>query len=147
MSEEEPLPVSIPGPSKQLDVNDGIVTTARDFSQGLTLELTDDEIQKAFAVIVSINNKYKTRPNNVDTLEELRDEVTTRMANIGVLVSVDPTPCFYGEAPIIDIIGKVDGDAIHTYGMDHEKKEWEVKRATERGEDFLGQKERPSGKR
>jgi hypothetical protein len=146
MSEDQ-IPVSIPGPSKQMDVNDGLVHTQRDLSQGLTLELTDDEIRQLGTVIGQLHQKYLRLPNTVENLEALRDEATTKCAEIGILVSIDPTPAFYGEPPILDVLGKVAGDPIHKYGMDHERKEFEVKRATERGEDYLGQKEKPSGKR
>jgi len=136
---DEPMKVDAPT-SPDLAANDGILRTVKDFSNVLTTELTDDEIGKAFAIVVDIQSKYAHRANTVENLEFLRDEVTTRLAEVGVLVSIDPTPCFYGEAPIVDFLGKVAGDAIHTHGFDHEKKEWEVRRATERGEDFLGQK-------
>jgi hypothetical protein len=33
------------------------------------------------------------------------------------------------------------GSELAQYGMDHERKEWEVKRAKARDEDYLGEKD------
>jgi hypothetical protein len=86
--------------------------------------------------------KYANKPNTADNLERLRDEVLTRLSEINILATLDPAPCFYGEPPIVEIIGKVATDPIHKVGMDHEKKRYEVLKSKERNEDYLGQKER-----
>lgn len=141
---DDPLEVQMPAPSMNMDVDNGVLATPKDFSNALTTELSDTEIGKAMEVIVSVQKKYAHKTNSVPNLDMLRDEITTKMAEIGILVAVDPTPCFYGEAPVVDIIGKVAGDAIHDHGFDHERKMYEVRKATERGEDYYGQKEKQS---
>ena len=143
---EESVPVNLPGPSVNMDVNDGMVRTPKEFSQGLTLELSDEEIAKAFAIIVEVSNKYKHKIATVETLEALRDEAVTRLAEISVLATVDVAPVLNGEPPAIEILGKVSGDPIHDHGFDHERKAFEVQRATNRGEDYYGQKGPVDGK-
>lgn len=110
-------------------------------------DLTDIEAQNAFKTIVQITNRYSKRANTVENLEMLRDEVLTRLAEQNILASFDPTPCFYGEPPTVTLEGKIAGDYIHKYGFDHEVKEYEVKKAHARNEDYLGEKEAPNRKR
>jgi len=138
---DEEIPVTPPtSPTQKVD--DGILRTPKQLAGALTMELNDDEIKKVAIIIAEVQGRYAMRPNTPTVLEQLRDEVLTKLSEIGVAASFDPTPCFYGEPPIVDIIGKVSGDAIHQYGYGHEKEEWLVKRANERKEDFYGQKGR-----
>lgn len=109
---------------------------------GYATDLLDSEVQQAYRIIHSIQQRYARRPNTAANLEALRDEALTRLADIGILATLDPAPCFYGEAPILEILGKVKTDPIHTVGLDHEQKGYEVRKSLTRGEDFLGQKER-----
>lgn len=104
-------------------------------------ELLDSEAQEAVQVIASVQSKYADRQNTVENLEELRDEALTRLMEIGILAEFDPTPAFYGEPPILEIRGKISTDPLHKYGFDHEQKQYEVRKAQERGEEYLGQKE------
>lgn len=122
-------------------MHDDTIHSGKEFA-GFATELLDTEIQEAIRIIVSLQNKYAHRANTPENLEMLRDEALTRLAEMGILATLDPAPCFYGEPPILEIIGKVAGDPIHTEGMDHEQKGYEVRKAVQRGEDFLGQKER-----
>lgn len=114
----------------------------------IATELSDEEVKRVGEIWGLLTQKYSTKINSVQNLEHFRDEALTRFAEANILVEVDPTPCFYTDpatgtsgAPEIIILGKVDGDLIHKYGFDHERKSWEVLRALERGEDFYGQKE------
>lgn len=118
----------------------GLVTNAKDFSGALTMDLTDDEIAQSFKIIVELQQKYAAHPNTHENLESLRDEALSRLADVGVLATLDPAPCLYGDPPILEFIGKVSTDAYHKHGLDYEKKMYEVRKATERGEVFLGEK-------
>lgn len=109
-------------------------------------ELTDEEAVAAVKIVAEIQAKYAHRPNTKENLEELRDEALTRLMALNIVAELDPSPCFHGEPPILEIRGKVAGDPIHTQGFDHEKKQWEVRRAAERNEDYLGQKERANSR-
>jgi hypothetical protein len=104
-------------------------------------DLTDREATQAIKIIHAAQVKWSGRPNTEKNLDHMRDEILTQLASVNILASFDPTPCFYGEPPEIEIIGKVAGDPIHKYGFDHEQKEYEVKQAVKRNEDYRGQKE------
>lgn len=104
-------------------------------------DLTDREITGVFTVIETVRQKYAGMPNTAENLDKLRDEALTRLMEKGILATLDPSPCFYGEPPVLEIIGKVAGDPIEQHGFDHEQKGYEVNKANERGEDWLGQKE------
>lgn len=110
-------------------------------------ELTDDEAVEAVKVIGQVQKKYQHMRNSKENLEALRDEALYRLMEIGILAELDPAPCFYGEPPVLEIRGKVSTDPIHQHGFDHEKKQYEVRKALERGEEYLGQKERPNQRR
>lgn len=126
--------------------DDDLITSGKQFA-GYAAELLDSEIQQAVSIIASLQEKYKHRPNTAGNLEALRDEALSRLADLGILATLDPAPCFYGEAPILEIVGKVTTDTIHTDGFDHEQKGYEVRKSVERGEDYLGQKERSNSRR
>jgi len=125
--------------------HDDTIKTGKQFA-GVATDLTDREIQQTVDLINEVRKKYAGKVNTDFNLEALRSEVLHRLAEISVLAEVDPSPCLYGEPPIIEIIGKISGDPIHEHGFDHERKRWEVLEAEERGEDYRGQKE-PYNKR
>lgn len=135
--------------SPNLNVKDTI-STAREFSGSMTLELTDAEILRAFETTVSVINRHRevwrrkfpfdSYEQIADLLEEFEKELSYKlMESVNCLVRVDGTPIFEGQGPVIEWIGKMPGDALHTQGMDHERKTWEVKKAEERNEDYHGQ--------
>ncbi len=105
-------------------------------------ELTDAEAVEAVKVIGRVQEKYAHMRNSKENLEALRDEALTKLMDIGILAELDPSPCFYGEPPVLEIRGKVSTDPIHKQGFDHEQKKWEILKAQGRGEDYRGQKER-----
>lgn len=150
MSTEDPTVTS-----PDLPVNTGIVRTQKQFSDNLTQDLTDEEIQKCLRIILPIKNKWEGRfvarftHNDSPTeneihkfLNEFEDEIKTTLAErVNVLATVDTTPLLMGEPPTIEFVGVLPGHSLNQYGFDHEKKIWEVTKATQLGEDFLGQKD------
>lgn len=122
-----------------------IIRTGKQLAQTAT-DLSDEEIADTFILIEEVRQKYAGKPNTHMNLEALRDEVVTRLADKNILATLDPAPCFYGEPPIVEIIGKVSTDPIHKYGFDHERKQFEVVKSKERKEDYYGQKERRNPK-
>lgn len=108
-------------------------------------DLTDYEVGKVGEVVGALVQKYSHKANTAENLNALRDEVLTRLADMGILATLDPAPCFYGEPPTVEIIGKVAGHDDHKYGFDHERKAHEVRKANELGEDYRGQKEKHRG--
>ena len=149
MSEEE-LPIST---SPTLATSEGLMNSARDFSGTLTLDLTDDQIQAGWRVIQRIRKKHMdkfrrkfndsstfTLDEAMNAVEEFEDELKTTLAEqVGLLASVNTVPLLEGLPLEIEYLGVIEGHDLGKYGMDHEKKEYEVKKATERGEAFLGE--------
>lgn len=123
---------------------DDIIKSPEQLAQ-FSMELTDHEVGQIAQIIGKIQRTYGKKHNSPENLDMLRDEALTRLAEIGILATVDPTPCFHNEPPIVEIIGKVPGHEMHTHGFDHEKKSWEVKKANELGEAYRGQKEKHNG--
>lgn len=147
--------------SPSLATDPGIITSAKQFSDNLTLDLTDTEIKQAFELIVNISKKWQQRFrykfNNVAAyrhlsesqvveeaaklIDEFENELHNTLAEkLHLIVTVDMAPVFEGEPPVVELVGCLDTHSSATYGMDHEKKEWEVKKAAELGEDYYGQK-------
>jgi len=113
---------------------------------GFAQDLSDIEVGEVGKIIGSLQRKYAQRPNTPEVLDQLRDEVVTKLAEqLGILATLDPTPCFHGEPPIVEIVGKVSGHSFHKDGFDHERKYWEVQQANKKGEAYLGQKEKSNG--
>lgn len=129
-----------------LPVPDDRIKSAKQLAQ-FASELQDTEVQQLANIVAAISRRYSTRSATVKNLEALRDEILTRTANVGLLVTVDVAPVLNGEPPVIEVIGHIEGHDKNKYGMDHERKEYEVKKSVERGEDFLGQKESPNSRR
>lgn len=151
MSDQE-FPVT-PPTSPTMDTDSGIVTTAKQFSGNLTLDLTDEEIAAAYRIITRIKAKWQEKfrrkfndPNSFELddvlklVAEFEDEIKTTLAEqVNILATVNTVPILEGQPLEIDFIGKMPSSS-DVYGFDHEKKEWEVKRANANDEDFLGQK-------
>lgn len=135
--------------SPTLPTQEGIVKTEKEFSDALTLDLTDHEIGLAGQIIQSVRGRYygrgfSTIEQGISIIEDMEREMQHEFATqLGVLVRIDSVPMLSGEPPILEIMGKLPGTTMAKYGMDHEKKEWEVKKANDRGEAFLGQKSNP----
>jgi hypothetical protein len=108
-------------------------------------DLTDYEVDQVAKIVFDISSRFSRKSNTVKNLEEMRDELLTRLAEENIIVEVDPAPCLYGKPPVVEIVGKVATDNIHKYGFDHEKKAYEVNEAVKRGEKFRGEKERHRG--
>jgi hypothetical protein len=145
----------MPVNSPKLPVDDGIVSSAKEFSDVLTQELTDDEIKSAFELTVRISHKWHekfvsrfgphslfTPEEALEALDEFEEELKYELATkLHVFATVDATPIFEGEPPIVEFAGALPSHNITKYGLDHERKSYEVRRATVKGEDYYGQKD------
>lgn len=132
--------------SPTLPSDEGIVKSDKEFSDALTLDLTDDEI-KMFGILFQqvrgryYGRRYDTLEQGVKIVEEMEKEMQTVMAErLSILCRFDVSPMIMGQPPIFEVMGRIPGHSIEKYGFDHEKKEYEVKKATARDEDYLGQK-------
>ncbi len=138
-----------------------LVWTPKQFSDAATLDLTDDEISKSYSIIIETWSKHHpiwvemimrdvtvTVEKLAHALDVFRDEIVSRLGEeVGLAANVDAMPCMEGQPPVVEIIGHLAGTDMDKYGMDHEKKGWEVTKATERDEDYYGQKGKPLKKR
>lgn len=138
--------------SPNLPTGKDVVNTAKGFAGATTLDLTDEETKVFLETTVAITRNhqakwrmlypFKSIEQCMKLCDKLEQELAyTMMERLNVLVRVDATPVFEGNGPIIEYIGKMEGTSLARYGQDHEKKTWEVQKAQERGEDFLGQKD------
>lgn len=141
-----------------------IVTSDKHFSDMLTLDLTDEEIKQAFALITKIKNKWRNRfiykfndmsqytsashaaEAAAKMVDEFEHELHETLAEkLDLMVVVDMSPVFdRGEGPIVELVGALPSHSSAKYGMDHERKQREVREAVSRGEDYLGQKYDPN---
>jgi hypothetical protein len=139
--------------SPQLPVDDGIVKSAKQFSDALSMDLTDEEIKKAFELTVRISNKWHekfrlrfsggifTPEEALMALDKFEEELKYELATkLNVYATVDATPVFEGKPPIVEFSGALPSHDIAKYGLDYEKKTFEVQHATERGEAYYEQK-------
>jgi hypothetical protein len=146
--------LELPVDSPELPVDQGIVHTPKEFVHNLVLDLTESEAQQALMLTLPIRSKYsamfrrKLSPHSAFTFEEamtllnqFEDEIKTTLAEkMDLLVSVDMDPVFDGRPPTITFEGCLSGHDTAKYGMDHEKQEYDIKKAESRGEAFLGEK-------
>lgn len=134
-----------------MPTNDGIVSTPKEFSDALTLDLTDDEITQAMQITLRIRQKWQDRFRSafrdlnftvnqaMKMVDQFEDELKDELANkLNILVHVDAAPVFEGEPMVIEFMGGLPSHSSAKYGLDHEKKTWEVQKAKEKGQDFLG---------
>lgn len=128
------------------------ITSAKAFSGAMTLEMSDAEIKTAYELLTRIKRRHteyfqKKYPfhgwemeDMLTLLSQFEDEVKTELAEkCNVLATVDTVPLLEGQPMAVELLGKLPGDYIHTHGMDHERKEWEVKR-TRKDEAYKGEK-------
>jgi hypothetical protein len=122
----------------------GLARTDKEFAE-MAYDLLDYEAQAVVDVSREVLPRYARRRYDstrelATILSELEDEMKTRLAAIGILVTVNPFPMLEGKPPTVDIVGHTKDHSIHKHGFDHEQKEWEVKHATAEGKDYHGQK-------
>jgi hypothetical protein len=122
------------------DTQSTVVGSLKEFSDASMMELTDSEVQDVLQEILVIQEKYQFRYATKANLDSMSDEITTKMFEKGVLVTFDPTPLLEGDAPHLEILGKITGE-FKDHGFDHEREQWEVQRANERGQNVYKEKE------
>jgi hypothetical protein len=153
---DEPMEINAPL-SPELPADGDILKTQKQFSGAMTLDLQDHEIKACMKILHDVRERHLRKwltkfndPQNftlddaMDAVEQFENELKTEMAEkVNVLVSVDATPLLVGEGLKMEWLGVLPGGSLERYGLDHEQKEWEVKRANARDEDYLGQNENP----
>lgn len=121
------------------------VGSLKAFSDTLTLDLTDEDIKKAFEICMRSLRKWRPIFNakfdphsavSVNTADEAQSlimqwdgEIREQLAEMDLDGEVDIEPLRYGQAPTIVINGALESHETARYGLDHSRKEWEVKRS------------------
>jgi hypothetical protein len=150
---DEPMSINVPT-SPEIPTGSDNITSASAFSGAMTLDLTDEQIKKSFELITRIKRKHTevfrrkfndpssfTMDSVLKYVDDFEDEIKTELAErVGVLVSVNTVPLLEGRPLEIEWLGVIGGADLEKYGQDHEKKSFEVKKATARGENYLGEK-------
>ncbi len=155
------LPLN-PITSPTLKTDPGIVHSAKEFSGALTLDLTDAEIKQAFETITKISKKYRSRFiykfNDMSLyksveyaaeaasklIDAFENELKDAMAQQQLVVRIDMDNVYNGGSPIVELVGAMESHISAKEGLDHTRKEWEVKKSVERGESFYGEKYEPN---
>lgn len=143
--------IDAPVNSPSLPTDEGIVKTPKEFSDALTLDLTDEEIQQALRIIIAVSSKwqevFRSRLRHVNftiedamkLVDQFEDELVYELATkLDVLAHVDVAGVFEGKPPVVELVGALPSHSSAKHGLDHERKEWEVKKAKDKGQDFLG---------
>lgn len=100
-------------------------------------DIYDEDIATIGKVYKEVMEKWRLKSNTMANLREMSTEMEGKLAQAGFRSRVDWTPSIYGQQPILDILGPIHERKEET---DHDKKQWEVNKANDRGEDWLGQK-------
>src|SRR5438270_7743593 len=127
--------MDLPVNSPTLPVSQGIVRSPKEFSDGLTLDLTDEEIARALAITLPIRKKWSTKFRSqfrhdgftvekaLTMIDQFEDELVYELATkMELIATVDASPIFEGQPPIIDFVGCLPSHVSAKHGLDHEKK-------------------------
>jgi hypothetical protein len=112
-------------------------------------DLTDAEHKKCVELAWALRQVFATRANTKDNLEEFAKVAKEGYQKLGFVIDVDTMPCVIADQhgrtgpPEIVVIRRLNPETT----MDHEYKRWEVLKAKERGEKFLGEKGGRTGAR
>ncbi len=98
------------------------------------IDLYDQEVEKIYSTVQTVQNKYWGKEANGSNLLELQQELIGRLADLGFGAIVDVTPILEGQPANVSINKRLNGE------FDPERKRWEVKERAEK------RKENPDGK-
>lgn len=93
------------------------------------IDLYEKEIEEIYETVQVVQTKYQGQEANGDNLLRLQHELVGRLADLGFGATVDVTPVLEGFPVVVRIDERLDNQPF-----DAERKRWEVKRRTERGE-------------
>jgi hypothetical protein len=92
------------------------------------IDLYDDEILKVHKIVEDLSTKYSGKTATGEVLNNLQREAVGRLLDIGLVATVDVTPCIVGKPPVIAIDSRVDMGEF-----DHDRKRWEVEQSRKKG--------------
>jgi len=105
-----------------------------------SLNLQDDEIRKIRDLQLRLNNLFSQRPRTEKVIDEIEKEAVEGLYRLGFVAHVDAFPILQGEQITITLLER----AIPVTEFDHERKQYDVLKAREKGEAFHGESETPT---
>ena len=105
-------------------------------------DLYDEDVKKVGPIYRELMQKYDAAGRRPDPkkVHEWRKWVEDELYKIGIRGTLSYNILEGGFS--LDLMGRVEGAPEYEHGFDHEKKQFEVLDANEKGEKFRGQKER-----
>ena len=101
------------------------------------LQLQDSEIRKIRDLQIKLNNEFSRQPRTDKVIDEIEKEAVEGLYRLGFVAHVDAFPILQGEQMTITLLER----ATPNYVFDHERKQYDVLKAKEKGEDFHGESE------
>ena len=109
------------------DIHDDGITTA---------DMYDEDAVAIFALGQRIQAEFATKPNDKFHVNEMEKRIVDEAFKIGYVVRVHTArTLLMAEPPILEVIDRVEGHEFHKHGMDHERKQFEVVKSVERGDE------------
>jgi len=99
-------------------------------------DLYDEDIKRIGELYSEMLDKFAHKTNNPQNISEMCKWGEDKFRSAGYNVGFDLQGILLGMAPTLVIRGKIS----HDTDFDHDKKRFEVLRANDRGEKYLGQK-------
>ncbi len=106
-------------------------------TEGLTsADMYDEDIKKLGVMWNRLMQEFARKRNDHFAVSELVKRATDEAFNIGYVVRVHTTECLLGIGPAtIEVVGRVEGHEVNKHGLDHDKKQYEIRKAVDRNED------------
>jgi hypothetical protein len=119
------------------------VGSLKEFSDTLTLDLTDADIKRAFEICMRSLRKWRpifnakfdphsatsvnTRDEAWSLIMQWDSEIHEQLGEMDLDGEVDIEPLRYGQPPTIVINGALESHDTAKWGLDHERKSYEVR--------------------
>lgn len=97
------------------------------------IDVQVDEARKLAALEAELNRKFVGMPKDLKVWAQLRDELTTKAAELGFKIYLDMRVVGDNWIPVCNIIGRTDEHLqaiLNAEGPDIEHKVWDSKRTT-----------------
>lgn len=105
------------------------------------IDLYDEDVAVLGEIWTDMQTRFSRKANSMENLAELEKRTVDECFKAGLVVRVHTSECLMGIGPVtIEPVGRVN--ALHDGFYDHERKRSEVLLSKDKGEEFLGQKEK-----
>lgn len=104
------------------------------------IDLQDSEILEIRRVQNRLNAKFSMRERSEKVISEIEAEAVEELYRLGFVAHIDAFPILQGEQLTITLLARATPDAE----FDHERKQYDVIKAREKGETLHGESESSS---